>query len=89
MPRITFPTAFGRCALAWGDAGVTGFELPEAEVRADDLAAPPDWIATLVHRVQRHLAGEWQPFPDCTHRIAGRSSRRSTPASITCWRHAA
>ena len=53
MPRITFPTAFGRCALAWGDAGVTGFELPEAEVRADDLAAPPEWIATLVHRVQR------------------------------------
>ena len=34
MPRITFAIAFGRCALAWEDAGVAGFELPEAEVRS-------------------------------------------------------
>jgi len=34
MPRITFATAFGRCALAWEDASVAGFELPEAEVRS-------------------------------------------------------
>jgi hypothetical protein len=53
MPRITFSTAFGRCALAWEDAGVTGFELPEAEVRADDPVAPPEWIGTLARRGQR------------------------------------
>ena len=64
MPRINFSTVFGRCALAWEDAGVTGFELPEAEVRTDDLAAPPEWIGTLADRVQRHLAGEGQDFSD-------------------------
>ena len=64
MPRITFATAFGRCALAWEDASVAGFELPEAEVRADDLGAPPEWIAALAGRVQRHLAGELQDFSD-------------------------
>ena len=58
MPRLTFPTAFGRCALAWENAVVTGFELPEAQVRADDAGPAPDWIAALADRVQRHLAGE-------------------------------
>ena len=70
MPRITFSTAFGLCALAWADAGVTGFDLPEAEVRADDLAAPPEWIGKLASRVQRHLAGELQDFSDVRYDFA-------------------
>ena len=64
MPRITFSTAFGRCALAWENAVVTGFELPEAAVRADDDGHAPDWITALADRVRRHLAGEWQDFSD-------------------------
>ncbi|HTZ20005.1 MAG TPA: methylated-DNA--[protein]-cysteine S-methyltransferase [Opitutaceae bacterium] len=64
MPRITFSTAFGRCALVWGNAGVAGFELPEAEARTDDTGEAPAWIGTLADRVQRHLAGEWQDFSD-------------------------
>ena len=64
MPRITFSTVFGRCALAWEGAGVSGFELPEAEVRADDTGQAPDWIGTLAGRVQRHLAGDLQDFSD-------------------------
>jgi hypothetical protein len=28
MPRITFSTAFDRCALAWEEAGATRFSAP-------------------------------------------------------------
>ena len=70
MPRITFSTVFGRCALAWEDAGVTGFQLPEAEVRADDAGEAPEGIAALADRVQRHLAGEWQDFSDVRYDFA-------------------
>jgi len=62
--RHTFPTALGRCAVSWHDAGLTGFELPEAPPRADDVAAPPAGIAAIVDRVQRHLRGTLQDFAD-------------------------
>jgi methylated-DNA-[protein]-cysteine S-methyltransferase len=70
MPRITFSTVFGRCALAWEDIAVTGFELPVARVRADDLAPPPEWIMTLADRVRRHLAGKLQDFSDVRYDFA-------------------
>jgi methylated-DNA-[protein]-cysteine S-methyltransferase len=64
MPRTTFPTALGTCALSWGDAGLTGFELPEAPARADDQAQPPAEITGLIFRVQQHLTGTLQDFSD-------------------------
>ena len=64
MPRATFTTAIGVCAVSWGEAGLTGFELPVAAGRGDDCAQPPAAIAALVARVQRHLAGELQDFAD-------------------------
>ncbi len=61
MPRTLFSTAFGLCALSWSEAGLTRFELPEALVQADDVTKPP-FLAPLIARVQRHLAGEAQDF---------------------------
>jgi len=64
MPRTTFATPLGTCAIAWGDTGLTHFELPGAVPRPDDIAPPPADIAALIGRVQRHLAGEPQDFSD-------------------------
>lgn len=64
MPRVTFPTPFGLCALSWGLSGLTGFELPEAAVQPDDATEVPAPIQQLAARVQRHLAGELQDFSD-------------------------
>jgi methylated-DNA-[protein]-cysteine S-methyltransferase len=63
MPRTTFATDLGRCALAWEARGLTGFWLPDAPAGHDDVAPPPA-LASVVDRVQRHVRGEWQDFSD-------------------------
>lgn len=69
MPRTTFETALGRCAIAWSDAGLTGFELPEAETRPDD-APPSPVVADVIVRVERHLRGDLQDFSDLIYDFA-------------------
>jgi len=64
MPRVTFPTPLGACALSWGLSGLTSFELPEAPVQPDDVAEIPAPIRELAARVQRHLSGDLQDFSD-------------------------
>lgn len=64
MPRASFPTALGNCALSWSGTGLTGFELPEATVLGDDVSSPPDVITALISRVQLHLTGVLQDFAD-------------------------
>jgi methylated-DNA-[protein]-cysteine S-methyltransferase len=66
MPHTTFPTPLGSCAIAWGDAGLTGFFLPGGDERLprDPPAGPPPWVREIIGRVQRHLAGEPQDFSD-------------------------
>jgi methylated-DNA-[protein]-cysteine S-methyltransferase len=64
MPRITFQTSLGRCAVSWHEFGLTGFELPEAALRSGDVENPPPEIASLISRVQKHLTGEFQDFAD-------------------------
>ena len=71
MPRTIFPTSLGPCAIAWGDGGLTSFELPGAAPRDNDVAAaPPPEIAAVITRVQRHLAGEPQDFSDLRYDFA-------------------
>lgn len=67
MQRVTFDTPLGRCAIRWHDAGLTGFELPEAASRSDDLAMPPAPIAAIIDRVCRHLSGDAQDFSDLVY----------------------
>lgn len=70
MRRVTFETTIGRCAISWHDAGLTGFELPEATVRLDDEPNFSSEVATLIDRVRRHLSGELQDFSDAPYDFA-------------------
>jgi methylated-DNA-[protein]-cysteine S-methyltransferase len=64
MPRVTFETAIGRCALTWSDAGLTGFELPDAAPMSDDETNVPVAMIALIDRVGQHLRGDLQDFSD-------------------------
>lgn len=66
MPHATFTTPFGLCAIAWSDAGVTRFLLPDPERPSGGgtEAEPPAWVQGIIARVRRHLAGEAQDFSD-------------------------
>lgn len=76
MPHTLFPTAFGTCGVAWNERGLTGFQLPEADVedterhlakKAHSKAADeprPEWLRRLIERVQAHLEGKLQDFAD-------------------------
>jgi methylated-DNA-[protein]-cysteine S-methyltransferase len=70
MPRATFATPLGRCAILWSDAGLTGFQLPGAVAHTDDVSTPPPEIAAIIARVRRHLAGELQDFSDLRYDFA-------------------
>lgn len=76
MALTLFPTALGTCGLAWNDAGLTGFQLPEknsevtekklrslAQDKPNDTPRPP-WVRRLVERVQQHLEGHPQDFSE-------------------------
>jgi methylated-DNA-[protein]-cysteine S-methyltransferase len=74
MPHTLFPTAFGTCGIAWNDTGLTGFQLPEmtealteqhiaAKDRHSGETGPvPEWVQTIIGRVQQHLDGKLQDF---------------------------
>ena len=75
MWHVTFPTAPGVAAIAWHEAGLTGFHLPEddpvrleAELarRGRSRATPdvPAWVAAIVSRAQAHFSGVLQDFSD-------------------------
>ncbi len=72
MPRTTFTTSLGVCALAWNEAGqLTYFDLPGATARADDLTPPwPAEITAIIERVRRHLTGEVQDFSDVRYHFS-------------------
>ena len=70
MPAVAFPTAFGTCALAWGDIGLTSFHLPGSRETLSDpgpSTAAPAWIPPLITRVQHHLTGQLQTFADAPY----------------------
>ena len=76
MPHTLFSTTLGTCGLAWNDTGLTGFQLPDADVaRTESLLAAkartkpadvprPEWVRRLIERVQAHLEGKVQDFSD-------------------------
>jgi len=76
MPHTLFPTAFGTCGIAWDEHGLTGFQLPEADVQeterhlarkahSESADEPrPEWLRRLIERVQAHFEGRLQDFTD-------------------------
>jgi methylated-DNA-[protein]-cysteine S-methyltransferase len=63
-----FDTAIGRCALAWGAAGIVGVWLPEAGDEAlhrriarrhpdFEAAEPPAYVAEAARAIAAHLSG--------------------------------
>jgi methylated-DNA-[protein]-cysteine S-methyltransferase len=72
MSYSLFATPFGTCGIAWNEAALTGFQLPDTtpELTAHHLAArgggpaaaPPVWVQAIIVRVQHHLAGQLQDF---------------------------
>ncbi|MEO5957640.1 MAG: methylated-DNA--[protein]-cysteine S-methyltransferase [Opitutaceae bacterium] len=69
MPHATFRTPLGTCAIAWNDRGLTRFLLPDPDRRAggDTETEAPPWVAEIVSRVRRHLAGDLQDFSDLAY----------------------
>lgn len=72
MPHATFSTPLGLCAIAWNDAGLTRFLLPDPErpAGAAPPVEPPAWVGQVIARVQRHLSGEPQDFADVAYDFA-------------------
>jgi methylated-DNA-[protein]-cysteine S-methyltransferase len=72
MPHALFPTHFGTCGIAWGENGLTCFQLPDdtEALTGRSLAArggtqrgePPEWVRLIIARVQMHLEGKLQDF---------------------------
>jgi O-6-methylguanine DNA methyltransferase len=72
MPLATFSTPLGLCAIAWSDAGLTRFLLPDPERPAGTAAesSPPPWVDAIIARVRRHLGGDAQDFSDLRYDFA-------------------
>ncbi|HEU5079440.1 MAG TPA: methylated-DNA--[protein]-cysteine S-methyltransferase [Opitutaceae bacterium] len=65
MNQHTFNTAIGPCRVEWQGDQLAGFRLPGDDVVLNPLQnaeSVPEWVASLIARVQRHLAGELQDF---------------------------
>ncbi|MDB6095659.1 MAG: methylated-DNA--protein-cysteine methyltransferase [Verrucomicrobia bacterium] len=67
MPRATFETALGRCAISWELSGLIGFELPGALAREGDTADAPGNVAAIISQAQEHLAGKLRDFSDAPY----------------------
>jgi methylated-DNA-[protein]-cysteine S-methyltransferase len=64
-----FETPIGPCAIAWTEAGIVSFQLPQrtevetrARMAAHEEAPLPKWLKSTVARAVRHLEGAPQPF---------------------------
>jgi methylated-DNA-[protein]-cysteine S-methyltransferase len=61
-PTVTFATALGRCAVRWGDAGITAVLLPLSGGRPgrafEDRADVPAFVEQAIEDMTATLAGE-------------------------------
>jgi methylated-DNA-[protein]-cysteine S-methyltransferase len=82
MHYAVFESAIGACGVAWNDAGVTRFHLPEASRDATEgrlrggtdgpsLQAPPQAVAGAIADLQRYFAGERIDFSGIAVDLAG------------------
>lgn len=77
-----FETAQGTCAIAWSEAGVTRFRLPEADAGTSERgmlrrlpdakpASPPPAVAQAVAAAKRYFDGERTEFFDVPLDLGG------------------
>jgi methylated-DNA-[protein]-cysteine S-methyltransferase len=70
-----FDTAIGACGIAWTHGAIASAQLPEVDRDGTlrrmrrrhpqcDEAAPPEWVAHVIERVQRLLEGERDDLAD-------------------------
>src|SRR3954467_2471658 len=70
-----FETAQGFCGIAWSDAGVSRFQLPDRSAEATERnllrrlpnaepGAPPPEVADVIAAAKRYFAGERVDFSD-------------------------
>jgi methylated-DNA-[protein]-cysteine S-methyltransferase len=66
MSHATFSSPLGTCAIAWNDAGLTRFLLPDPERGSGGSteSVPPPWVQAVIERIVKHLSGESQDFSD-------------------------
>jgi methylated-DNA-[protein]-cysteine S-methyltransferase len=68
-----FDTALGACGIAWGEHGLTHFQLPQANAATTEARLqkrcggepsdpPPPWVATTIGDIQRYMRGERVDF---------------------------
>ena len=80
-----FETAMGFCAIAWGDAGITRFQLPTKSAEATDRlmrrrapsaepGALPEDVAAVVEAAKRYFAGEEMDFASVRVDLAGQDA---------------
>jgi methylated-DNA-[protein]-cysteine S-methyltransferase len=73
MHYAVFDSAIGTCGVAWSDAGVTRFQLPEASTEATEKRlqgspdgpsrqTPPPAVARAIADLQRYFAGKKVDF---------------------------
>ncbi len=71
-PPLQFSTAFGPCALAWSEAGITSFRfLGGASLLKCQAKTAPIWVLEAVRAVTRHLAGTPQALERIPLDLAG------------------
>jgi methylated-DNA-[protein]-cysteine S-methyltransferase len=77
-----FETAIGRCGIAWGERGLVGVQLPEAEERRTRARmlrrfpgaaeeAPPPTVQRVIHAMATLLRGEPSDLSDVTLDMRG------------------
>jgi methylated-DNA-[protein]-cysteine S-methyltransferase len=80
-----FETAMGFCAIAWGDAGITRFQLPTKSADAADrlmrrrspgaeLGIPTRDVTAVVEAAKRYFAGEEMDFANVRVDLAGQDA---------------
>jgi len=72
---LLFDTAFGRCALAWSEHGLTAVSLPgdddeqtlsrlQVEPSSTTPMPAPPWVSAAVTAIQTHLSGQMHDLRD-------------------------
>lgn len=92
---VLFDTALGPCAMAWGERGLLGVQLPEADAQATcarllrhtgplPAAEPPPEVRAAIAAVQALMAGQAHDFSHTVLDFSALSDFQRSVYAITC-----